>query len=81
MWGIAVWTPVFTQFMHEHLAGILALSSLVPQRELPIGDVIQAGIDNGLRVEAEVFPEGTYLDIGTPPDLVRAVRLFAAEEI
>jgi glucose-1-phosphate thymidylyltransferase len=43
--------------------------------------VIQAGIDNGLRVEAEVFPEGTYLDIGTPPDLVRAVRLFAAEEI
>ncbi len=81
MWGIAVWTPVFTQFMHEHLAGILALSSLAPQRELPIGDVIQAGIDNGLRVEAEAFPEGTYLDIGTPPDLVRAVRLFAAEEI
>lgn len=71
MWGIAVWTPAFTQFMHEYLQARSNPSSLP---ELPIGDVIQAAIKHGLQVEAEVFAEGTYLDIGTPEDLVRAVH-------
>jgi glucose-1-phosphate thymidylyltransferase len=79
MWGIAVWTPAFTQFMHEYLIAIEASRHLQQKLELPIGDVIQAAISNGLRVEAEVFPDGTYLDIGTPEDLVRAVRSFAAQ--
>lgn len=86
MWGIAVWTPAFTQFMHEYLIAIKAGSvrssagsHLEQKLELPIGDVIQAAISNGLRVEAEVFPDGTYLDIGTPEDLVRAVRSFATQ--
>jgi glucose-1-phosphate thymidylyltransferase len=84
MWGIAVWTPAFTQFMHQYLIDVEANkvrseaeSHLPPKSELPIGDVIQAGIYNGLRVEAEVFPQGSYLDIGTPEDLVRAVTHFA----
>jgi glucose-1-phosphate thymidylyltransferase len=46
------------------------------RRELPIGDVIQAAIAAGLPVEAEVFPEGSYLDVGTPDDLKRAVQRF-----
>ena len=79
MWGIAVWTPAFTQFMHEYLIAIEASRHLQQKLELPIGDVIQAAISNGLQVEAEVFPDGTYLDIGTPEDLVRAVRSFAAQ--
>lgn len=81
MWAIAVWTPAFTQFMHEYLlkARSRAGNDLQGKPELPIGDVIQAAIENGLRVEAEVFPDGTYLDIGTPEDLMRAVRHFAAE--
>ena len=88
MWGVAVWTPVFTHFMHEYLATIEADrwysdAGNYPkkQRELPLGDVIQAAIDRGLRVEAEVFADGEYLDIGTPEDLVRAVRKFANQEI
>lgn len=88
-WGVAVWTPVFTHFMHEYLATIEADrwhndpdNHPKKQRELPLGDVIQAGIDRGLRVEAEVFTDGEYLlDIGTPEDLVRAVRKFANQEI
>jgi hypothetical protein len=32
-----------------------------------------------LRVEAEVFSSGHFLDIGTPEDLVRAVQNFASE--
>ena len=86
MWGIAVWTPTFTQFMHEYLVVIEsgkvrseAADKLPPQSEIPIGDVIQAAIYKGLRVEAEVFPQGSYLDIGTPDDLVRAVRDFSVE--
>jgi len=87
MWAVAVWTPVFTHFMHEYLAGIEANkwqsdtgSSSRQQEELKISDVVQAGIDRGLRVEAEVFTDGKYLDIGTPEDLVQAVRHFANQE-
>jgi len=80
-WFIAVWTPVFTRFMHEYLAAILyendhdgAPDHVIEQRELYLGDVIQAAIDRGLQVESVTFPDGTYVDIGTPEDLVKAVR-------
>ena len=80
MWAIAVWTPTFTQFMHTYLANIPHSHwQTSPKPELPIGDVIQAAIDSGLRVEAEIFPEGTYLDVGTPDDLIRAVCNFTAQ--
>lgn len=77
MWGIAVWTPAFSQFLHDYLVKIQANNDLSSIPELPIGDVIQTAIAQGMHVEAEVFPEGTYLDIGTPDDLVRAVRQFS----
>lgn len=86
MWAIAVWTPAFTQFLHEYLIEIeankvrnAAESHLLKPPELPIGDVIQASIYKGFRVEAEVFEQGSYLDIGTPDDLVRAVTHFATQ--
>jgi glucose-1-phosphate thymidylyltransferase len=75
MWGIAVWTPVFTRFLHEFLLPLKA-DNLSQQPELPIGDVIQAAITAGVRVEAEAFAGGSYLDIGTPEDLARAVQQF-----
>ena len=78
MWGIAVWTPAFTQFLHEYLLTLKAKSNLSQLPEVPIGDIIQAAIHKGFHVEAEAFSDGTYLDIGTPDDLVRAVRHFAA---
>ncbi|MBW4633049.1 MAG: dTDP-glucose pyrophosphorylase [Iphinoe sp. HA4291-MV1] len=77
MWGIAVWTPAFTQFLHEYLTTVKANSNLSQLPEIPIGDVIQAAINKGFHVEAETFSDGTYLDVGTPDDLVRAVRYFA----
>jgi glucose-1-phosphate thymidylyltransferase len=70
MWAIAVWTPRFSQFLHQFL------QSHAPGAELPIGNVIQAGIEAGLRVEAEPFPTGSYLDIGTPEDLARAIHQY-----
>ena len=84
MWGAAVWNPRFTSFLHEYLITIEANRQQHPagnyptkEQELPIGDVIQASIDRGLQVQAEVFADGEYLDIGTSEDLVRAVRRFA----
>ena len=77
MWGIAVWTPNFSEFLHNYLQEIQRDNNLSSLPELPIGDVIQAAIAQGMNVEAEAFPQGTYLDIGTPDDLVRAVQEFS----
>ncbi|MBF1990426.1 nucleotidyltransferase family protein [Fischerella thermalis] len=79
MWGIAVWTPAFTQFLHEYLIPLKANPNLPQLSEVPIGDVIQAAITQGFHVQAEVFADGTYLDIGTPNDLVRAVQQLSHE--
>jgi glucose-1-phosphate thymidylyltransferase len=77
MWAIALWTPTFTHFMHDYITAIPPERWQQPgQKELPIGDVIQAGIKAGLKVEAERFAQGMYLDIGTPDDLIRAIRQF-----
>jgi glucose-1-phosphate thymidylyltransferase len=80
-WVIAVWTPVFTQFMHEYLTRIQDKSrqnntdnNLPESRELFVGDVIQAAIDDNLYVEGIIFQDGTYLDIGTQDSLFKAVR-------
>ncbi|MBM0743707.1 dTDP-glucose pyrophosphorylase [Phormidium sp. CLA17] len=80
MWGAAVWNPVFTDFLSQYVVAeerkFSQEGNLKPRKEIPIGDVIQAAITAGLRVEAEPFERGTYLDIGTPDDLVKAVRQY-----
>jgi glucose-1-phosphate thymidylyltransferase len=73
MWAIALWTPQFSQFLHDFLKSHLLKSG----QELPIGDVIQAAIASGLIVDSVAFPDGTYLDVGTPEDLQRAIREVA----
>ncbi|MDX2228986.1 MAG: sugar phosphate nucleotidyltransferase [Leptolyngbyaceae cyanobacterium bins.349] len=80
MWGTALWTPRFTQFLHDYLIELdISLSRVEgrPRQELPIGDVIQAAIAAKLRVEALPIKNGSYLDIGTPTDLVTAVQFYA----
>jgi glucose-1-phosphate thymidylyltransferase len=42
------------------------------QQEMYVGDVIQAAIDDALQVESVTFHDGSFLDIGSPDDLVRA---------
>ena len=69
-WFTAAWIPSFTEFLHQYLAN----QPIVPSEEVLINDVIQAAIDSGLKVEVEVFENGSFLDIGTPEDLVRSVR-------
>ncbi|MEW5961030.1 MAG: sugar phosphate nucleotidyltransferase [Chloroflexota bacterium] len=80
-WIIAVWTPIFTHFLHEYLAKLQTeifkhktRKKAAKPDELFVGDIIRAAIQTGLRIETALFAEGHYLDIGTPEDLVNAVR-------
>jgi len=80
-WIIAVWNSVFTRFMHEYVvAGHLinardtSCDDVEEQRELFVGHVIQAAIENDMKIDAVVFSDGDYLDIGTPEDLVKTVN-------
>jgi glucose-1-phosphate thymidylyltransferase len=73
-WCNAVWKPSFTEFLHDYLAKLDAEANGEPLSERPIGDMIQAGIEHGLRVEAELMDDGGFLDVGTPKDLAKAIR-------
>ena len=74
-WIIAVWTPVFTRYMHQYVS---TRNQMVDDRttadkpEEFIGDVIQAALIEGLHVDKVFFDGGDYLDFGTPEDLVEA---------
>jgi glucose-1-phosphate thymidylyltransferase len=71
-WVAAVWAPTFTAYLHDCVA---ADNERVPKgRELYVGDVVQAAVDDGLHVDSAAFPEGAFLDVGTPEDLLRALR-------
>ena len=86
-WVIAVWTPVFTEFLHEHILSVrrhgeqdLPTNS-AGEPELSVGHVFQAALGNGLRIQSVQFAGGSYLDIGTPGNLAKAVydqKFFAA---
>jgi len=80
-WEIAVWTPVFTRFMHDYVSSEQrrcskekAGTSLQVQNEMQVADVIQAAIQNDMHVDSVVFKDGSCLDIGTPEDMMKAIQ-------
>lgn len=76
-WGIAVWSPVFTEFLHRYVADHKDTAAEKP--EVSLGEVIAEAIEAGLHVEAEEVSTLPYLDIGTPDSLVRGIHLSAAD--
>ncbi len=80
-WVNAVWTPVFTHFMHQYLADIQKRKEQnsneykKKKRELYIGDIIQAAIQDDMKVDGVLFKDGNCLDIGTPEDMIRATKI------
>jgi glucose-1-phosphate thymidylyltransferase len=77
-WIIAVWRPAFTEFMHHLLqVNARAKSSIevnhepANSRELFLGDVFIKALDSDLKINTVFFPDGKYLDIGTPEDLIK----------
>jgi glucose-1-phosphate thymidylyltransferase len=78
-WIIAVWDFTFSQFMHDHVHQLLETNAALKagftgdlQKEVHIGDVIQAAIESGLSCDNVLFPQGRYIDIGTPEDMASA---------
>lgn len=83
-WVCAVWRSTFTEYLHEVLSsglglrgiGLATSRKMDAQGDIPVGAVIKAAVREGLSVESVTFPRGTYLDIGTPGDLRKAVRIY-----
>lgn len=73
-WLIAVWGPAFTRHLRAFVGTEAAAGAA---GETPIGAVVQAAIEEGLRVEGVPFPEGSYRDVGTPSELAAAIREHA----
>ena len=69
-WGVAIWTPVFTEFMHTFLDSHQHTADRAP--ELYIGDVVRAAIQAGMNVQGIPVSEQPFIDIGTREDLERA---------
>ena len=83
-WCCAVWTPVFTDFLHRFLRADdtqrnfdrLTSKANDPGGDLAVGVVLQAALKAGLVMQSVKFPGARYLDIGTPENLLKAVRQF-----
>lgn len=79
-WGIATWSPVFTELLHGFVA-------TAPDRgtaggELLLSDAFMAAVASGLRVHALAFESGEYHDIGNPANLVHArARLETTDSV
>ena len=87
-WCCALWTPVFSEFLHRflraeetrHKLGQLASAANDPGGDLAVGVVLQAALKAGLAMQSVKFHGERYLDIGTPENLARAVRQFNLPE-
>ncbi len=74
-WVFAVWTPRFSEFLHDYVTAPKPATGPGPSAELTVGAVIQAGLLAKLRMQSVCFPRHSYLDIGTP----EGMRRLAAE--
>jgi glucose-1-phosphate thymidylyltransferase len=84
VWMLAAWAPRFSDFLHAWLntgdlrdthaaaAGPPAAGS----RELQLSHGLEAAKAAGLRVVAEVFPGGSFIDAGTPDGLLSALKRY-----
>lgn len=83
-WFIALWRPSFTTYMHKYLNGLLKdnpSGKINSQdgilREVFVGDVIRSAIIEGLKIKYVLFPEGNYIDLGTPEAIISRYKSFA----
>jgi len=83
-WSVVVWKPAFTKYINDYLTiqlknrpdGTIKLPDN-QIREIYVGDIIQDAISNGMKIDYVKFDNGNCIDIGTPDDLRKYVRLTA----
>lgn len=85
-WVCAVWTPVFTEFLHQFLYGVKKQGQkarVVRNRridahgDIPVGVVLKEAVKAKLKIEGVTFPSGRYIDIGTPSGLSMVHRFVS----
>jgi len=82
-WIVAVWSVAFTHFLHNHLAKLVPLqgaqagaaAGIDDSRDVSMGHVLQAALESDLVLQSVTFPTGTYVDVGTPEGLMKALSL------
>lgn len=75
-WILAVWSPIFTEFLLENIKRReqqFLESGAIPERgtEIHLGQIFREAIDDGIRVEGLPIAGGRFIDIGTPEDAAR----------
>jgi len=74
-WLIAVWSPNFTEFLHQYIkkakenTSNRKIKTSQGYREIYVGDVFIEAMKNNFNIQSLTFPEGSGIDIGTPEDL------------
>lgn len=84
-WLCAVWTPVFTEFLHQFLRRVkqgkttrlVGNRRIDAQGDIPMGVALKEAVKAKLKVEGVTFFTGRYIDIGTPQAL-SMVHKFAS---
>lgn len=71
-WIHAVWTARVSEFLHDYLQPQRSAPE-PPAREVFMSHIILAARAAGMSIETVSFPDGRFLDIGTPDDLARAL--------
>jgi hypothetical protein len=71
---------VFTETAKGAIAAESDKANCENHKEIFVSDVIQAAIVSKLRLEAVIFPEGTFVDVGIPYDPVRAIHIHSKEK-
>ena len=68
-WGIAVWTSRFTKFLHDFLASLK--DNEILETELSLSEVLQVGLEHGLKIQGVTVSHKPFLDIGTQEGLAQ----------
>ncbi|MDZ7618441.1 MAG: sugar phosphate nucleotidyltransferase [Patescibacteria group bacterium] len=63
-WGIAVWSPRFTNLLNQYVEAWAAEGS--GGKEHPLGEVFEEAVRSDFRVDSVFFAGGDYLDVGKP---------------
>jgi len=71
-WGIAVWRPSFSDFLHRWAAGDEPASARLGEPYL--GDALRAAMAAGLRVAAVQVSATPFVDVGTPAGLEKVLH-------
>jgi len=86
-WILAAWSPAFTNFMCSYLEGIEPIlqrdfqqGQAAKKNEYYMGHVFQAALKTDIKIKHVIFGAGRYVDIGTPVDLVAAMRQMGVEK-